>query len=197
VIGGCAPRSASYRSHAGDLADLISESRRAGMRVALRSEVSSDILPDRLGRTRTGSSRRDSPMPAITRRTAEVSVCCPGRPSRPDDGAGQPGSPRARCRCRAPARAHGLAERAMLAGGYLARQRAGSGEWRLWAWLPWPHERAREPPPVKGGHRGRRRAAARRADHDAGRAAELRIVAERRTAARCCPWSGSTARTWC
>jgi hypothetical protein len=32
----------------------------------------------------------------------------------------------------------GLAERAMLAGGYLAGQRAGSGEWRLWAWLPWP-----------------------------------------------------------
>jgi len=31
----------------------------------------------------------------------------------------------------------GLAERAMLAGGYLVGQRVGN-EWRLWAWLPWP-----------------------------------------------------------
>jgi signal transduction histidine kinase len=32
----------------------------------------------------------------------------------------------------------GLAERASLAGGRLEHGRTSSGDWRLWAWLPWP-----------------------------------------------------------
>jgi signal transduction histidine kinase len=32
----------------------------------------------------------------------------------------------------------GLAERASLAGGRLEHGRTASGDWRLWAWLPWP-----------------------------------------------------------
>ncbi|WP_308805686.1 hypothetical protein [Acrocarpospora corrugata] len=32
----------------------------------------------------------------------------------------------------------GLAERAGLAGGRLEHGRTGSGDFRLWAWLPWP-----------------------------------------------------------
>lgn len=122
-----------------DLEDLISESRRAGMRVALRSEVSSDILPDRLGRTAyrivqegLTNARKHAP-------DAEVSVWLSGAAERgltvelanpvPPSTVSLPGAGQGLI---------GLAERAMLAGGYLAGQRAGSGEWRLWAWLPWP-----------------------------------------------------------
>jgi signal transduction histidine kinase len=32
----------------------------------------------------------------------------------------------------------GLAERTSLAGGRLEHGRTASGDWRLWAWLPWP-----------------------------------------------------------
>ena len=32
----------------------------------------------------------------------------------------------------------GLAERASLAGGRLEHGRTAAGDWRLWAWLPWP-----------------------------------------------------------
>jgi signal transduction histidine kinase len=32
----------------------------------------------------------------------------------------------------------GLAERASLAGGRLEHGRTATGDWRLWAWLPWP-----------------------------------------------------------
>jgi signal transduction histidine kinase len=32
----------------------------------------------------------------------------------------------------------GLAERASLAGGRLESGRTATGDWRLWAWLPWP-----------------------------------------------------------
>jgi signal transduction histidine kinase len=32
----------------------------------------------------------------------------------------------------------GLAERASLAGGRLEHGRTDAGEYRLWAWLPWP-----------------------------------------------------------
>ncbi|MEO3807523.1 hypothetical protein ABGB17_00825 [Sphaerisporangium sp. B11E5] len=32
----------------------------------------------------------------------------------------------------------GLAERTGLAGGRLEHGRTGSGDFRLWAWLPWP-----------------------------------------------------------
>ena len=32
----------------------------------------------------------------------------------------------------------GLAERASLAGGRLEHGRTASGDYRLWAWLPWP-----------------------------------------------------------
>ena len=32
----------------------------------------------------------------------------------------------------------GLAERASLAGGRLEHGRTANGDWRLWAWLPWP-----------------------------------------------------------
>jgi signal transduction histidine kinase len=32
----------------------------------------------------------------------------------------------------------GLAERASLAGGRLEHGRTSDGDWRLWAWLPWP-----------------------------------------------------------
>ena len=32
----------------------------------------------------------------------------------------------------------GLAERASLAGGRLEHGRTTAGDYRLWAWLPWP-----------------------------------------------------------
>ena len=32
----------------------------------------------------------------------------------------------------------GLAERASQAGGRLESGRTATGDWRLWAWLPWP-----------------------------------------------------------
>jgi signal transduction histidine kinase len=122
-----------------DLDELVSESRRAGMRVALRSEVSADALPDRLGRTAyrivqegLTNARKHAP-------DAEVSVWLSGAAERgltvelanpvPPTSVSLPGAGQGLI---------GLAERAMLAGGYLAGQRAGSGEWRLWAWLPWP-----------------------------------------------------------
>jgi signal transduction histidine kinase len=122
-----------------DLEDLVSESRRAGMRVVLSSEVSSDALPDRLGRTAyrivqegLTNARKHAP-------DAEVSVRLSGAAERgltvelanpvPPSSVSLPGAGQGLI---------GLAERAMLAGGYLAGQRAGSGEWRLWAWLPWP-----------------------------------------------------------
>jgi signal transduction histidine kinase len=122
-----------------DLEDLISESRRAGMRVALRSEVSADTLPERLGRTAyrivqegLTNARKHAP-------DAEVSVRLSGTAGHGltvelanpvlSTSVSMPGAGQGLI---------GLAERAMLAGGYLAGQRAGSGEWRLWAWLPWP-----------------------------------------------------------
>lgn len=122
-----------------DLDELVSESRRAGMRVALRSEVSADALPERLGRTAyrivqegLTNARKHAP-------DAEVSVWLSGAAERgltvelanpvPPTSVSLPGAGQGLI---------GLAERAMLAGGYLAGQRAGSGEWRLWAWLPWP-----------------------------------------------------------
>jgi len=122
-----------------DLDELVSESRRAGMRVALRSEVSADALPDRLGRTAyrivqegLTNARKHAP-------DAEVSVWLSGAA---EHGLtvelANPVSPTSVSLPGAGQGLIGLAERAMLAGGYLAGQRAGSGEWRLWAWLPWP-----------------------------------------------------------
>ncbi|HEX4357181.1 MAG TPA: histidine kinase [Pseudonocardia sp.] len=122
-----------------DLDELVSESRRAGMRVALRSEVSADALPDRLGRTAyrivqegLTNARKHAP-------DAEVSVWLSGAAERGlTVELANPVSPTSVSLPGAGQGLIGLAERAMLAGGYLAGQRAGSGEWRLWAWLPWP-----------------------------------------------------------
>jgi signal transduction histidine kinase len=176
-----------------DVDELVAESRRAGMRVVLRPELGppgAAAVPERLGRTAyrivqegLTNARKHAP-------EAEVGVWLSGSPelgltielvntvtagTRSLPGAGQG--------------LIGLAERAMLAGGYLVGQRVdrdqdpanrvgghrvdgqraagqradghrvdghradghradgqrapgqageGPGEWRLWAWLPWP-----------------------------------------------------------
>lgn len=136
-----------------DLDELIAESHRAGMRVALRTELRTDELPSRVGLTAyrivqegLTNVRKHAP-------DADVTVTLTGRaghglhievgnslPSRAQPaGTGQASIGQASIG----QGLIGLAERTLLAGGYLAAQAAttdghGSSRWLLWAWLPWP-----------------------------------------------------------
>jgi signal transduction histidine kinase len=134
-----------------DVRQLVAESGRAGMRVALREETSGAV-PDLTGRTAyrivqeaLTNARKHAP-------GAEVQVSLTGSPGagltvevgndaptaapgpaaasgpdpgpEPDPGAGQG--------------LVGLAERVALAGGRLEHGPTDEGGWRLAAWLPWP-----------------------------------------------------------
>jgi signal transduction histidine kinase len=126
-----------------DLDDLIAESHRAGMRVALRTELRTDELPGRLGLTAyrivqegLTNVRKHAP-------DADVTVALVGRPGQGLHIEVGNSLPSGRSPTGTGQGLIGLTERALLAGGYLAAAPAttdgrGSPRWLLWAWLPWP-----------------------------------------------------------
>ena len=125
-----------------DVADLVDESRDAGTAVAFEQRVDDDSLPAATGRTiyrivQEGltNARKHAPRAAVHTTidgapgggvTVEIISRRPlaqlGRDEIPGAGAGLVG----------------LAERVGLAGGRLEHGRTDSGDYRLWAWLPWP-----------------------------------------------------------
>jgi signal transduction histidine kinase len=127
-----------------DVAQLVAESGRAGMRVALRDETSGAV-PDLAGRTAyrvvqeaLTNARKHAP-------GAEVLVHLAGSPGNgltvevgnqpvpaPTPGPGPANDPGAGQGLA------GLAERVALANGRLEHGPTGGGGWRLAAWLPWP-----------------------------------------------------------
>ncbi len=125
-----------------DVAELVEESRAAGVAVSLVDGVDGDRLPAATGRTvyrivQEGltNARKHAPGAAVAVTiagaageglTLEIVSRRPlselGRPEIPGAGAGLVG----------------LAERASLAGGRLEHGRTEAGDYRLWASLPWP-----------------------------------------------------------
>jgi signal transduction histidine kinase len=127
-----------------DVAQLVAESGRAGMRVALRDETSGAV-PDLAGRTAyrvvqeaLTNARKHAPGAEVVVhlagspgngltvevRNQPVPGPAPGPGPANDPGAGQGLA--------------GLAERVALASGRLEHGPTGGGGWRLAAWLPWP-----------------------------------------------------------
>ena len=124
-----------------DLPALIEESRDAGMRVTFSSP---DLVapPDSLGRNAYRIVQEGLTNARKHARGSVVDVVLSGAP---DDGL------EIEIRNRLPVGAVaasgipgagtgiiGLAERASLAGGRLEHGRTDAGDYRLWAWLPWP-----------------------------------------------------------
>ena len=126
-----------------DLPDLVDQSRRAGMRVRLDWQTDAlSAVPAGVGRSAyrivqegLTNARKHAPdgEVAVTVRatpgdgvTVEIRNPCPmgtgGGPAIPGAGIGL----------------IGLTERAALAGGRLEHGPTPAGEFRLWAWLPWP-----------------------------------------------------------
>ena len=93
--------------------------------------------------TRTGSCRRGSPTRASTRAASAVDVTVDGAAGdRPDDrdpqpAAGRRAAARRHPRRRAPASSAWPSGRAWPAAGSSTAAR-DAGDYRLWAWLPWP-----------------------------------------------------------
>jgi signal transduction histidine kinase len=122
-----------------DIAQLVAESGRAGMRVGLREETGGAV-PDGVGRTAyrivqeaLTNARKHAPGAQVRVRvagapgqglTVEVCNAAPTAAPPPDARTGQG--------------LIGLAERAALAGGRLEHGPTAEGGWRLEAWLPWP-----------------------------------------------------------
>jgi signal transduction histidine kinase len=126
-----------------DVAALVDESRDAGTAVALEQLVDPEALPTATGRTvyrivqeALTNARKHAPLAAVQATisgapgvglTAEVVSRPPlaqlGHAAIPGAGAGL----------------IGLAERIQLAGGRLEHGHTETGDYRLWAWLPW-HE---------------------------------------------------------
>jgi signal transduction histidine kinase len=130
-----------------DVAQLVAESGRAGMRVALRDETSG-AAPDLVGRTAyravqeaLTNARKHAPGAEVLVHlagspgnglTVEVrnGPVDPGPPPDPDPGpANDAGAGQGLA---------GLAERVALASGRLEHGPTAEGGWRLAAWLPWP-----------------------------------------------------------
>jgi signal transduction histidine kinase len=121
-----------------DIPELVAESRRAGMDVELRHDVSG-APPETAGRTAyrvvqeaLTNARRHAPDAPVT--VAVGGSAGSGLTVRVENGA--PRHPR-------PARAPGhgltgLAERVGLAGGRLEHGATDAAGWRVEAWLPWP-----------------------------------------------------------
>jgi signal transduction histidine kinase len=124
------------------LPGLIDESRAAGMRVSFESDVDA-ALPDSVGRNAYRIVQEGLTNARKHARGATVDVSISGAPEKgleieirnrlpvgalaapadiPGAGAG----------------IVGLAERTTLAGGRLEHGRTEAGDYRLWAWLPWP-----------------------------------------------------------
>ncbi|MGI5145211.1 sensor histidine kinase [Plantactinospora sp. CA-294935] len=126
-----------------DLPALVAESREAGMRVDLRTELTAtETAPAGLGRgayriVQEGLTNARKHAPGTT-----VLVTARGRPGlglsvevRNRWPVGQPAGPRI------PGTGTGLVglgERTALLGGWLEHGRTDSGDFRLAAWLPWP-----------------------------------------------------------
>jgi signal transduction histidine kinase len=124
-----------------DLPALIEESRAAGMAVAYDWELS-DEIPDGLGRNAYRIVQEGLTNARKHARGAAVDVTLGGAP-----GDGLTIEVRNRLPVGAAVAAEipgtgtgivGLAERASLAGGRLEHGRTEAGDYRLWAWLPWP-----------------------------------------------------------
>jgi signal transduction histidine kinase len=124
-----------------DLPALIEESRAAGMAVAYDWELS-DAIPDGLGRNTYRIVQEGLTNARKHARGASVEVTLAGAP-----GDGLTIEVRNRLPVGAAVAAEipgtgtgivGLAERASLAGGRLEHGRTEAGDYRLWAWLPWP-----------------------------------------------------------
>jgi len=126
-----------------DLPDLVEESRRAGMRAVLETRVADPAaVPVAVGRSAyrivqeaLTNARKHAPGAevSVTAKGARgegltVEVCNPwplpetGTMAIPGAGSG----------------IIGLTERVSLAGGRLEHGRTPEGDYRLWAWLPWP-----------------------------------------------------------
>jgi signal transduction histidine kinase len=126
-----------------DLPALIDESRGAGMRVAHDWRLPADAaVPEGLGRNAYRIVQEGLTNARKHARGSAVDVSVEGAP-----GAGLTIEIRNRLPVGAFAGAEipgagtgivGLTERAALAGGRLEHGRTDAGDYRLWAWLPWP-----------------------------------------------------------
>jgi signal transduction histidine kinase len=126
-----------------DLPALIDESRGAGMRVAHDWRLPADaVVPEGLGRNAYRIVQEGLTNARKHARGSAVDVSVEGAP-----GAGLTIEIRNRLPVGAFAGAEipgagtgivGLTERAALAGGRLEHGRTDAGDYRLWAWLPWP-----------------------------------------------------------
>jgi signal transduction histidine kinase len=126
-----------------DLPELVDESRRAGMRVRLECRVADPAaVPVAAGRSAYRIVQEGLTNARKHARGAEVSATVRGSrgdgltveirnpwPMDADSTTVIPG---------AGSGLIGLAERASLAGGWLEHGRTPTGDFRLWAWLPWP-----------------------------------------------------------
>jgi len=126
-----------------DLPELVDESRRAGMRVRLECQVANPAaVPVAAGRSAYRIVQEGLTNARKHAHGAEVSVTVRGAPGDgltveirnpwPEDAASTTAIPGAGSGI------IGLAERASLAGGRLEHGRTPTGDFRLWAWLPWP-----------------------------------------------------------
>jgi signal transduction histidine kinase len=126
----------------GDLPALIDESRAAGMRVAYDWRVTHDV-PESMGRNAYRIVQEGLTNARKHAHGSAVDITLEGAPedgltievrNRLPVGAGAPAAD-------IPGTGTGivgLAERASLAGGRLEHGRTETGDYRLWAWLPWP-----------------------------------------------------------
>ncbi|GAA3835391.1 histidine kinase [Sphaerisporangium flaviroseum] len=126
-----------------DLPELVDQSRRVGMRVRLECQVSDPTAaPAAIGRSAYRIVQEGLTNARKHARDAEVSVAVHGSAGdgltveirnpclvSAADTAGIPGGG---------AGLIGLSERTGLAGGRLEHGRTPAGDFRLWAWLPWP-----------------------------------------------------------
>lgn len=126
-----------------DLPGLIEESRRAGMRVRLDHEVPDlAAVPVGVGRnayrivqeglTNARKHAGGSTVDVMVAGAAGAGLSVEVRNPWPVGGVASPAIPGAGTGL------VGLTERAALAGGRLEHGRTESGDFRLWAWLPWP-----------------------------------------------------------
>jgi len=126
-----------------DLPDLVDQSRRAGMRVVLGCQVDEPAAaPTAVGRSAYRIVQEGLTNARKHARDAEVSVAIRGAAG---DGLTveirNPCPAGTACAAAIPGSGSGLiglTERASLAGGRLEHGPTAAGDFRLWAWLPWP-----------------------------------------------------------
>jgi len=126
-----------------DLPDLVDQSRRAGMRVVLGCQVDEPAAaPTAVGRSAYRIVQEGLTNARKHARGAEVSVAIRGAAG---DGLTieirNPCPAGTACAAAIPGSGSGLiglTERASLAGGRLEHGPTAAGDFRLWAWLPWP-----------------------------------------------------------